>query len=496
MATPGDSRAVWLFAAFAVAAVLLVLDALLLASDLRQQFRFQQELLQTYERLDLIDDVEASVYRAETGQRGYLLTGDERYLRPYDAAQRDLPALRAALARSYVGSSRADLDALDSLTTRKLFEMGTSVAAYNQGHPDEAIAVVLADSGRVLMETIVATLESLRTDEASRLETTRLLVADGNSRVIATFTITTIIALGMIGFLYLLTTRDFKQRERIERTLRHHRDELEARVQLRTREFVDANARLVETVDELGRSNRELEEFAYVASHDLQEPLRKIRMFSGLLREETGALGPDAQHYLERLHDSAERMSALINDLLTYSRVRTRQEPFAPVDLNALVASVVGAMDEPLRAAGARVDVGPLPTLVGDAAQLRQVAMHLVSNAVKFRHPDRPLVLAITAERVEGEDSAGWRLCFQDNGIGFEPRFADRIFKPFQKLHPKTQYPGTGVGLAIVRRVAERHRATITAEGVPGEGAVFCLDLPDAAVVPGGLAHAPEAQHP
>ena len=240
-----------------------------------------------------------------------------------------------------------------------------------------------------------------------------------------------------------------------------------------------AEAALEQTLADLNSRNRELQDFAFIASHDLQEPLRKIRAFSDRLQQRhAAALAPEARDYLDRTGQAAARMQTLIDDLLAYSRV-ARGKPFVSVALDGVLAAVLEDLEARLESSGGRVESGPLPTVEGDPTQLRQLVQNLLANALKFRSPDRAPLVRISAEPTRIGDAPGWQLTFADNGIGFEPRYAERIFGPFQRLHGRQEYEGTGIGLAIVRRIIERHRGTIQAEGRPGEGAAFILRIPE-----------------
>lgn len=242
-----------------------------------------------------------------------------------------------------------------------------------------------------------------------------------------------------------------------------------------------AEAALQQAFDDLRVRNRELQDFAFVASHDLQEPLRKIRAFSDrLLARYSEALDEQGRDYLSRSGQAAARMQVLIDDLLAYSRVNSRGKPFGEVDLGQLVRSVLDDLEARLEASGGKVEVGPLPRIEADATQLRQMLQNLIANALKFRAPERSPLVRIHAEprTLEG-DRPGWALVIEDNGIGFEQKYAERIFGPFQRLHGRQEYEGTGIGLAIVRRIVERHRGTVEAEGQPGEGARFVVILPE-----------------
>ncbi|MFC4257420.1 PAS domain S-box protein [Marinobacter lacisalsi] len=231
-----------------------------------------------------------------------------------------------------------------------------------------------------------------------------------------------------------------------------------------------AEQELEATMAELERSNRELQDFAFVASHDLQEPLRKIQTFSDRLLRDPAHLDEREQDYLQRMQAAAKRMQTLIMDLLSYSRVSTRAQPFQSCDLNRITAEVLQDLEFAISAADAHIEISPLPTVEGDPSQLRQVIQNLLSNAVKFRRPDVKPEILVYPDNVTDR---GWTLVIEDNGTGFDPSYADRLFQPFQRLHSKNDYAGTGIGLAIVRKIVERHQGTIIADGRPGEGAIF-----------------------
>jgi len=239
--------------------------------------------------------------------------------------------------------------------------------------------------------------------------------------------------------------------------------------------------KLGQAVDDLRVRNRELQDFAFVASHDLQEPLRKIQAFADrLLTRHAGQLDLQGRDYLERCAQAAARMQTLIDDLLAYSRINARTLPFAPVDLQAVAGRVLEDLEARIETSGGAVEIGALPTLEGDATQLQQLLQNLLSNALKFRSPERaPRVRVEAAPAVLDRDRPGWELRVTDNGIGFDARHAERIFAPFQRLHPRQDYEGTGIGLAIVRRIVERHRGWVHAEGREGGGAVFRVLLPE-----------------
>jgi light-regulated signal transduction histidine kinase (bacteriophytochrome) len=249
---------------------------------------------------------------------------------------------------------------------------------------------------------------------------------------------------------------------------------------------VRAEEALRDYAAKLERSNRELQDFASVASHDLQEPLRKIEAFGDRLVARCGAeISDTGRMYIDRILDAAGRMRCLINDLLSYSRVTTMARPFAPVDLGQIAREVMSDLQVAIEQAGAKIALGDLPVIQADATQMRQLLQNLLSNALKFRCEGRPPRIRVTGllytpEHAE-HGTAAARLCeitVTDNGIGFRQDYADRIFGIFQRLHGRSEYPGTGIGLATCRKILERHGGTITASGRPGEGATFICTLP------------------
>ncbi|CAN7635697.1 PAS domain S-box protein [Acidovorax delafieldii] len=224
------------------------------------------------------------------------------------------------------------------------------------------------------------------------------------------------------------------------------------------------------TMAELERSNRELQEFAFVASHDLQEPLRKIQTFSERIGDRESMLDDEGRDYLRRMSSAASRMQALIIDLLNYSRVGTRAREFSQVKMDSVVQDVIQDLEAAIAERRAQVECGNLPAVHGDASQLRQVMQNLISNAIKFCPPEKVPKICIRAEQLTAD---GWTLIVEDNGIGFDEKYLDKIFAPFQRLHARGNYPGTGIGLAIVKKIIERHGAEITASSQIGIGSIF-----------------------
>jgi len=237
----------------------------------------------------------------------------------------------------------------------------------------------------------------------------------------------------------------------------------------------------------LERSNKELQDFASVASHDLQEPLRKIHAFSDRLRSRCApALDDAGRDYLDRIQNAAGRMHTLINDLLTYARVATKAQPFVPADLVSITREVVSDLEARIEQVNGRVEVGELPSVEADPLQVRQLMQNLIGNSLKYHRPDVPPVVSICSHHLtecasptqNAPSGLYCQILVEDNGIGFDEIYAEKIFTIFQRLHGRTEYEGTGVGLAVCRKIVERHGGTITARSTPGKGSTFTVTLP------------------
>jgi two-component system, LuxR family, sensor kinase FixL len=266
---------------------------------------------------------------------------------------------------------------------------------------------------------------------------------------------------------------DVTELKEAEDAIRQARDDLEVRVRERTGELARANR-------ELERSNQELQSFASVASHDLQEPLRKIQAFGDILQSEhQESLGEEGRDFLGRMQAAAGRMSTLISDLLTFSRVTTKGRTFVPVDLGVVAREVVSDLEARLRETSGRVNLGDLPTIDADPTQMRQLLQNLIGNALKFHLPEKTPTVQVGGELLAiQEGNRVCRLTVTDNGIGFDEKYTDRIFEVFQRLHGRSQYEGTGIGLAICKKIVERHGGSITATSTPGWGTTFVVALP------------------
>jgi two-component system, LuxR family, sensor kinase FixL len=247
-------------------------------------------------------------------------------------------------------------------------------------------------------------------------------------------------------------------------------------------EIKRATRELEQTLEELQRSNGDLEQFAYAISHDLQAPLRKITTFAGMIKTQADAqVSPQTLDYLGRMTHSAERMSQLISGLLQYSRISTKEKPHEPLSLDTTVAGVLSDLEAALLETDGTVNVAPLPEIAAEPTQMQQLFQNLIANAIKFHRPDAAPIVDITASLLppgEENDDACHEIMVEDNGIGFPAEDGERIFGVFQRLHSESEFEGTGIGLAICRKIVERHGGKLTAFAAEGEGACFRIVLP------------------
>lgn len=291
--------------------------------------------------------------------------------------------------------------------------------------------------------------------------------------------------------LFQSARQEIEERKRLQKQLASYNVNLEKRVVTRTQQLETTNKGLEEEITKrqqveqelqeygknLARSNQELQDFAYVASHDLQEPLRKIQAFGDILENEFSEELGEGAEYLARMRDAAARMSILIEDLLAFSRITTKARPKTAVNLPAVVRDVLGDLESRIETTGGKVEVGTLPTVMADPTHMRQLFQNLIGNALKFHRPDiLPVVKVYSAAKKETDGMH--TIYIEDNGIGFEEKYLDRIFSVFQRLHGKDTYEGTGIGLAVCRKIAERYGGTITATSKKNKGSTFIFKLP------------------
>ena len=448
---------------------------------------------------------------AETAVRGYALTGDPSTLEPLDVGDRNRRStaqIEAALAGDE--ETLAALDRARASASTWFTEWAQpTIDGVGAGDPVTAEDVA---AGRALFDQVradfAAYLEELRVQRLAANEA----LADSTDRLFGAVLLSALVAgasaLGVWAALrrwVLRPVRDLAAETRLvgDGDLQHPvagsgprellalaadvevmRQRLVAQVtaaEASSRELDVAHRRLEQRSEDLARSNRDLEQFAYVASHDLQEPLRKVASFCQLLQKRYGGqLDDRADQYIEFAVDGAKRMQQLINDLLVFSRVG-RSGPAGEgaagtADLAECLRRALVSLETAVEESGAEVTADPLPVVPGQAGLLTQLLQNLVANAVKFRAPDRPPRVHVGARR--SDDGECWELSVADNGIGIEPQYAERVFVIFQRLHAKEEYGGTGIGLALCKRIVEHHGGAIWLDASSGQGTTVRWTLP------------------
>ncbi len=419
--------------------------------------------------LRAITDTFSEVQTVELGFRAYLVTGKEEYLAPYRVAVETLESRLSQLTslKPEQPEQRARIEHLDGLIRQRLDNISTVVSDIDNLYEAKlAFNEELSGKDQVLTE-IRSLIGEMEDSEYLLLQEQALAARIARERVFVSLNITIFIASATLFTTFLLFYYMMRNKET-------EKLKLESLVEQRTEE-------LQVLLTELERSNQELQDFAFVASHDLQEPLRKIRAFSDRLQSKFGDELGDGKDYLDRMHSAAERMSRLIEDLLEYSRVSTRGKPFQPVALNDVVNDVLQTLELGISEKQAQIDVGELPVIDADGAQLRQLFQNIIGNALKFVADDKHPAINISADLIKEPDTPDTDTCeirISDNGIGFNMEYLDKIFTPFKRLHPKSRYTGTGIGMAICKKIVERHGGSITATSVPDQGTTFVVSLP------------------
>jgi len=515
----------------------------------------------------------SSIQDAETGQRGYLLTGDPEFLVPYRVATDSLP-VRLGRLRALAGdlsSGEALVGRLEALIRDEMADLDETIALRQQNRLEQAFRVVRAGRGKALMDDIDDAFDAMSEQERIVFEG-----QEGRMRAADRLSIVTNAGAGLLGILFVTVATRAINRGIADRLRRAAQDlhgseerfrilvegvkdyaiiflepdgrvaswnpgaeriegytsgeiigrgfanfylpeEVAAGVPQQNLEQATAHgeyrgegwrlrkdgsrfwaeivintlrddtgrlggfAKLTRDIserkrieDDLLRSNEDLERFAYVASHDLQEPLRMVGSYVQLLgKRYKGKLDADADEFIAYALDGALRMQQLIEDLLKYSRITTQGAAMIATDANAVMARVIANLKVAIEETAAAVTFDRLPTVPADSGQLEHVFQYLVSNAIKFHGPE-PVRVHVSA----APDQGGWRFCVRDNGIGIDPQYFERIFVIFQRLHARSEYAGTGIGLAIAKKIVERHAGRMWVESTLGQGAAFFFTLP------------------
>jgi signal transduction histidine kinase len=426
-----------------------------------------------------LEATRSNLREAESSLRGYLLTHDEAHLRLYEDAVARFDVTVGALAASVAGQRAQEtrVAELKGVAHERLVLLATILEADRARGEEGTRELVGSGRGRALMAEVMEHLRAIEGDELARLREAHEASARGHVQLVLALVVQAIFVSGLFVWLSRHARRELEAAAtfsaRLEREVAARTEELRAEVATRRAREEELEA----LTKELERSNRELNDFAFIASHDLQEPLRKIRAFGDrIVSDHAGALDEEGHDFLERMQSAAERMSRLIEDLLAFSRVHRHAQPFTSVALGEVLRDVALDLEQRVNETKGRLVVpDDLPTIDADPTQMRQLFQNLLGNALKFHPDDRGNTVEVRARR----DGDLWRFEIADDGIGFDPKYRDKIFGPFQRLHGRRTYDGTGIGLAICRRIVERHGGSLDVHSAVGEGTTFVLTLPN-----------------
>lgn len=447
--------------------VLIIAFSIFSISNIKDLIHDQEQKSHTNEVLFNLEQVISQIKDAETGQRGFLLTGNREFLDDYYGAyERTRNNIDEVdkLTEDNV-SQQMRLDSLSKFVEIRFGELEERLkldfTPQNDAKNQELLALGKQSMDRI--RDIIMRMENYETELLSYRTTNAKESIDSTFIILSVFTVLVVI---IIITSFSFTLNEFQRRSRTEHELQ-------------------------ETVENLEYSNENLEQFAYVASHDLQEPLRKIQAFGNLLKSEAGdSLSQTAAQYVDRMQNASGRMQLLINELLNFSRASRNAEQFENVVLRKKINNAIFDLEIAIKEANAKIDLDLSSEIEfrGNKTQLSQLFLNLIGNAIKFRKEGVDPVINIVGRNYDvRENKYGFKLkpnteyfevTVSDNGIGFDEKYMDKIFTIFQRLHPKMQYKGTGIGLALCKKIVSNHGGFITAKSKPGEGATFIMIFP------------------
>ena len=432
-------------------------------------------VLHSQEVIEQVLEVSTNIRAAEGRQRGFLLTRDPEYLDRFEKTllTTDNHLLKLQKLVSDNPGQLIKIQKLKELFEKRKINMREVVDVYQNKGEEEGRKFLILGGGLAMMREISLLAENIQETEKLLLKARTENSSESRDYALKGLVIGALFTTALVLFAYFLLVNDLRRRQEFEKSEANARDNLEQKV--------------LERTQELEQSNRELQEFAYVASHDLQEPLRKIQVFGDRLKQKAADnLDESSLDYLERMQSAAKRMQKLINDLLQFSRVSNQDttDNVAPIDFNVILQEVLSDLEGSIEHYQGQVCIDNLPTIKADPLQIRQLLQNIISNALKFHRPDAlPEISVVWYNQASftdpGDQQKFYEIAVIDNGIGIDPQYVDKIFVPFQRLHGKAEYEGTGIGLAVCRKIIEKLHGYIRVLPSPeGKGTMFVLGFP------------------
>lgn len=462
------TRSTWHFelesnviALFAGGIIVLITISMITYRTVLLMMNNEGELVRNYRIRDGLEEVLSVMNEAETGQRGFIITGDEAYLYPFQAAddriQNTLLNLDELLFNR--GNQIKRLTVLKSLCGRKFEELHSTIDLRRRSGFEAAQSVILTNKGQILMDSIRSVCQKMENAEMTLLKNIQYQ-SDKNAHItVYSLPIGAFFSISFLAAALYIINIEYRKRKSAEAELLKANLELEERVKQRTAELM--------------RSNAELEQFAYVASHDLQEPLRMVSSYTQLIaRRYKDKLDQDALEFINFAVDGALRMQKLIRDLLSFSRLATDSKEYEWVEVNEALSEAESNLKAVISETGTVINKDTMPRIFGNKSQLTRLFQNLLENSIKYRNESSPQI-TITSKEEKDE----WEFSVSDNGIGISEEYFGKIFQIFQRLHSKEKYAGTGIGLAICKRIVERHGGRIWVTSREGEGSTFSFTL-------------------
>jgi signal transduction histidine kinase len=424
--------------------------------------------IHTHQVIEELKDSLVALLNVETGDRGYLLARDKIFLEPFTRGKSETWKHLEILDRLTADNPQQQkrLAELRRLAKAKIEFADQTISSQSE----MGKALVAEGKGKRIMDEYRIVLQQMIDSETTLLDSrVRALQVAQQALWVAT-AILTLLGGGILGWVFNLTRTAIEDEKRRVEMLNEMNANMIAEIDQRKR----TEKALKETTVKLTSSNADLQRFAYVASHDLQEPLRAVAGFVTLIaNKHKGTLDEESEGWITHAVEGSQRMRSLINDLLAYARVESRGKALERIDVNRAFNQAKKDLSVALEESNVDLTSSDLPELVGDEGQLTQVFQNLIGNAIKFKGYEKPVV-RVSATKQNGE----WLFSVKDNGIGFEPEHVDRIFIIFQRLHGRDEYKGTGIGLALCKKIIERHGGRIWAESAKGEGSTFYFTIP------------------